>query len=172
MRKHVALGLAAALAVAAHPAGAQKRSGTAKEVEAIAACRQVADGAQRLACYDAAAARLAAAVERRDVVVMGPEEVKETRRSLFGFSVPRLPFFGGKDEALDEVTADIASARMVEMSKWRIRLADGAIWETTEPGAFLRDPKPGQKIVIKRGTLGNYFLRIDGQRPLRGKRVS
>ena len=55
--------------------------------------------------------------------------------------------------------------------KWQIRLEDGAIWQTNESRLNLADPKPGQKIVIQRGTLGNYFLRINGQRGIRGRRV-
>ena len=52
------------------------------------------------------------------------------------------------------------------------QLEDGAIWQTNESWLGLSDPKPGQKIVIKRGTLGNYFLRINGQRGIRGRRVA
>jgi topoisomerase IA-like protein len=58
------------------------------------------------------------------------------------------------------------------MGKWRIRLPDGAVWQTTDSIGFGSDPKAGQKIVIKRGTLGNYFLRIDGRNGVRGKRES
>jgi hypothetical protein len=141
-------------------------------VQAIAACRGIAEEKARLACYDSAGERLAQAVERKELVVLDRQEISETRRSLFGFSVPNIPLFrgeGGKDSGQLETT--IAGASSLGSGKWQIRLEDGAIWQTNEAWLGLADPRPGQKIVIKRGTLGNYFLRINGQRGIRGRRV-
>jgi hypothetical protein len=145
----------------------------AEPVRAIEACRQVSEAAARLACYDEASASLSAAVERKDVVVLDRQDIRDTRRSLFGFSLPRLPLFRGESgEEQTEITATIARASSLGMGKWQLRLEDGAVWQTTEGGGFMRDPKAGQKVVIKKGTLGNYFIRIDGQRGVRGKRES
>ncbi|MEO7177890.1 MAG: hypothetical protein ABIW83_03520, partial [Allosphingosinicella sp.] len=100
------------------------------------------------------------------------QEIRETRRSLFGFSVPNIPLFrgesGGDNGQLETV---IAGASRLEGGKWQIRLEDGAIWQTTETRLNFNDPRPSQKIVIQRGALGNYFLRIDGQLGIRGRRV-
>jgi hypothetical protein len=142
-------------------------------LQALSACRAVADGKARLDCYDRASARLAEAVDKRELVVMDRQEIQETRRSLFGFSVPNIPLFrgeGGKDNGQLETV--IAGASRLEGGKWQIRLEDGAIWQTNETRLNLSDPRPGQKIIIQRGTLGNYFLRINGQRGIRGRRVS
>ncbi|HEX8623782.1 MAG TPA: hypothetical protein VF782_01755 [Allosphingosinicella sp.] len=141
--------------------------------QALAACRAVADEKARLACYDSASARLAEAVDKKELVVLDQQEIRETRRSLFGFSLPNIPLFrgeGGGDDGKLETT--IAGASRLEGGRWQIRLEDGAIWQTNETRLNLSDPRPGQKIVIQRGTLGNYFLRIDGQRGVRGRRVS
>ena len=142
-------------------------------IQALSACRGVSDEKARLECYDQASARLAEAVDKKELVVMDRQEIRETRRSLFGFSVPNIPLFrgeaGGDDGKLETV---IAGAGRLEGGKWAIRLQDGAVWHTTETRLNLSDPKAGQKIVIQRGTLGNYFLRIDGQRGIRGRRVS
>ncbi|HYW16679.1 MAG TPA: hypothetical protein VE891_11090 [Allosphingosinicella sp.] len=141
-------------------------------LQALSACRGVADEKARLDCYDQAGARLAEAVDRKDLVVMDRQEIRETRRSLFGFSVPNIPLFrgesGGDDGKLETV---VAGASRLEGGKWQIRLEDGAVWQTTETRLNFSDPRPGQKIVIQRGTLGNYFLRIDGQRGIRGRRT-
>jgi hypothetical protein len=141
-------------------------------IQALSACRGLADEKARLGCYDQASARLAEAVDKRELVVLDRQEINETRRSLFGFSVPNIPLFrgesGGDNGQLETV---IAGASRLEGAKWQIRLEDGAIWQTTETRLNLSDPRPGQKIVIQRGALGNYFLRIDGQRGIRGRRV-
>ncbi len=170
----VALIVLAALALA--PAPAKPRAQDARSnalIQALSACRAVADEKARLDCSDRAGARLAEAVEKRELVVMDRQEIRETRRSLFGFSVPNIPLFRGESGGDDgKLETTIAAASRLEGGKWQIRLEDGAVWQTNETRLNLSDPRRGQKIVIQRGTMGNYFLRIDGQRGVRGRRVS
>jgi len=170
----VAATAVAALAAAGAFAKPKARdAGSNALIQALAACRGVADEKSRLDCYDQASARLADAVEKRELVVMDRQEINQTRRSLFGFSVPDIPLFrgeGGEPESKIETT--IAGASSLGSGKWQIRLEDGAIWQTGESRLNLADPKPGQKVIIQRGTLGNYFLRINGQRGIRGRRIS
>src|SRR5687767_14492852 len=111
-------------------------------IQALAACRAVADEKARLDCYDKASARLAEAVDKRELVVMDRQEIQETRRSLFGFSVPNIPLFrgesGGDDGKLETI---IAGAGRLEGGRWAIRLEDGAVWQTSETRLNLSDPK-------------------------------
>ncbi|HEX8062102.1 MAG TPA: hypothetical protein VF535_02700 [Allosphingosinicella sp.] len=167
----MALAALAPAAAVAKPKAQDARSNAL--IQALAACRGVADEKARLGCYDQASARLAEAVDKKELVVLDRQEIQETRRSLFGFSVPNIPLFrgeGGGDSGQLETV--IAGASRLEGGKWQIRLEDGAIWQTNETRLNLSDPRPGQKIVIQRGTLGNYFLRINGQRGIRGRRVA
>jgi hypothetical protein len=141
-------------------------------VDALSACRAIADKDARLACYDQASARFAEAVGKGEVIVMDQQEVKQTRRSLFGFHLPSLPLFrGDSGPDQDELTAKIASASGLGYDKYRMRLEDGAIWETTEASSRISPPRSGQDVLIKRGPLGSYMMRIDGQRAVRAKRV-
>ena len=170
------IGLIALAALVPASAPARPKAQDARSnalIQALAACRGVADEKARLDCYDQASARLAEAVDKKELVVMDRQEIQQTRRSLFGFSVPDIPLFRGEDgKDSGKLETVIAGASRLEGGKWQIRLEDGAIWQTNETRLNLSDPKPGQKIVIQRGTLGNYFLRIDGQRGIRGRRVS
>lgn len=170
----VAILALSALAPASAPAKPKAQDARSNAlIQAIAACRGVADEKARLDCYDQAGARLAEAVDRKELVVMDRQEIQETRRSLFGFSVPNIPLFRGESGGDDgKLETTIAGVGRLEGGRWQIRLEDGAIWQTNETRLNLSDPRPGQKIVIQRGTLGNYFLRIDGQRGIRGRRVS
>lgn len=172
--KILAVAALAALVPASAPAKPKAQDARSNAlIQALAACRGVADEKARLDCYDQASARLAEAVDKKELVVMDRQEIQETRRSLFGFSVPDIPLFrgeSGKDSGKLETV--IAGASPLGGGKWQIRLEDGAIWQTNETRLGLSDPKPGQKIVIQRGTLGNYFLRINGQRGIRGRRVA
>ena len=164
----------AALAAAGAPARPKPRdAGSNALIQALSACRAVADEKARLDCYDKASTRLAEAVEKRELVVLDRQEINQTRRSLFGFSVPNIPLFRGESgEQESKIETTIAGASSLGSGKWQIRLEDGAIWQTNESRLNLADPKPGQKIVIQRGTLGNYFLRINGQKGIRGRRVA
>lgn len=177
-------GLSAVLALAAmaglghEAASAQappRPTAGANLVNAVTACRSIEDAARRLACYDEAATRLTQAVGRNDLVVLDREDVRQTRRSLFGFHLPRLAIFGGGarevQETPDEITATVAAASNIGYDKYRIRLEDGAVWQTTESSASITPPHAGSTVVIRRGAMGNYFMRIDGQRGLRAMRT-
>lgn len=144
-------------------------------VQALAGCRAQTDDGARLRCFDQAAAALTEAAAQGNVVVVDQQDLKQARKSLFGFSLPKLPFFGGDQSASDEqdeITASIASAHSLRYGKWRLTLDSGAVWETTEASTSVRDPKVGNAVLIKRGPLGSYMIRIDGRRGLRAKRVS
>jgi hypothetical protein len=141
-------------------------------VDAIAACRSITDNGARLACYDQASARFTDAVGKGELIVMDKAEVKQTRRSLFGFTLPRIRLFRGDEGPdQDELTAKVASASGIGYDKYRIRIEDGAVWETTEGSAMITPPRAGDTVVIKRGPLGSYMMRIAGQRAVRAKRV-
>jgi hypothetical protein len=155
-------------------AGAKTKPAQSPMVQALASCRAQSDDAARLRCYDKAAAALTEATAQGKLVVIDQEDVRKTRRSLFGFSLPKLPFFSGDDSAEEqqsEITAKITRSSALPNGKWQIRLEDGATWETTEVSAFIRPPRVGNEVLIKRGALGSYMMRIAGQRALRAKRV-
>lgn len=141
-------------------------------VKALDACRAIADNAQRLACYDQAAGSLLQSVERKETVVLDKQAVTKTKRSLFGFSLPRLPFFGNDKDEKEEFTQieePMKTVRSIGLGRFRFTLDDGATWETTEGiNAF---PKPGQKVLIKKGLMGSYFIRFEGNRSVKGMRV-
>jgi len=145
-------------------------------VGALEACRSIADPTQRLACYDKEAAALVAAAQTGEVAVVDKAEARRARKSLFGFAMPNLPFFSGDksaDEVSDTLESTITRASGLGYGKFRITIAEGnAVWETTESYSTMREPMAGDKISIKRGTLGSYVLRIgSNNRGVKGKRV-
>jgi hypothetical protein len=172
MRVIVSLAVAAALASAASAAKAP--APLSPYVNALEQCRQITDSAQRLACYDRTAPSLITAARSGEINIVDRGQLRQARRSLFGFSMPKLPFFSGDQSAADtpdQIESTIKSVRE-GYGRYQIVIADGnAVWETTEESIGLREPRPGQKIVIRRGPMGNYFLRINGQTGVRGRRV-
>jgi hypothetical protein len=145
-----------------------------KVYDDLVACRTVTDTAARLSCFDTASAELEKARVAKDLVVLDRAEVRKTKRSLFGFSLPKLPFFGGDDDDDEEQVKEIATTfetvRELGYGKWQFTVPDGGTWQSTE--ALTGVPKPGQSIVIKKGIAGGYMLKI-GNGPLRRvKRVN
>jgi hypothetical protein len=168
--------VAAAILVAANPAVAKdKPVPPSPLVSAIDRCRQMTDPAQRLACYDSAASALVTAANTGAVSIVDRNEVRKVRHSLFGFTLPRIPFFSGDttaNEAQDKLDSTITSVKALNNGYYQIVIADNnAVWVTTDDSINFDPPRPGQKITILRGALGNYFLRINGQVGVRGKRV-
>jgi hypothetical protein len=163
---------AAAALVLASPAFAAEEQPAV--VRALATCRGLADDAARLACFDREAGALLQSVEKKETVVLDQAEVRKTKRSLFGFTLPRLPFFGdGKDDndapEFQQIDTPIKTVRPIGYGRFRFTIEEGAVWETTEGiNAF---PKPGQKVVIKKGVMGSYFIKFEGSRSVKGMRV-
>jgi hypothetical protein len=142
-------------------------------------CRAIADNAQRLACFDRQVGEIDAAAQRDEVVVLDKTELKKTRKTLFGFSFPKLPFLGGSDDGegragddgMARIEAKIATLRSMGYGKWQIGLEDGAQWATTE-AVTGRAPKVGQTIEIERAAMGSFMGKIDGGRTVRMRRIS
>ncbi|MEC3912749.1 hypothetical protein U5A82_20415 [Sphingobium sp. CR2-8] len=142
-------------------------------------CRSISDNAARLACFDQQVGAMDAAAQRDEVVVLDKSELNKTRKTLFGFSFPKLPFLGGGDDdggsaqqdGVSHVDALITSVRSLGYGKWQIGLDDGAQWMTTEVVTG-RDPKVGLKIEIKRAAMGSFLGKVEGGRAVRMKRVS
>lgn len=130
--------------------------------EALVACKSVADNGGRLACLDTAVANLEKAVAASDIYIVDKAEVRETRKSLFGFSVAGLAkVFGGGDHDEDEfstIKSTITRAEDRGYGKWAFTLPDGAIWETTE--LVRLSPRKNDAIEIKKGMGGGYFLKV------------
>ncbi|WP_326524779.1 hypothetical protein [Sphingomonas sp.] len=138
-------------------------------------CLTIREDAGRLACTDVAARRLVDASKRKEVVVVDREEVKKTRRSLFGFQLPRIGLFGrdGPDDGqeVDRIEAPIARVTPVGYSKVTFTLDDGARWTTTDAWASAILPKPGAILIIKRGAMGSYMVSVKGAKAVRAMRI-
>ena len=161
------------VAIAAMMAAPSQRTAPAPgEISAFSTCRAIPQPERRLACYDSATQRLEQAIAAKELTVLNQRDLRETRRSLFGFTLPKLPFLGGDGEVEKQITAKVTSVRTAGYGKWQFRLEDGAVWETTEAVTDGFAPSRGESVTIKTGVLGNYFVLFPGMRAIRGRRVS
>lgn len=149
----------------------------AKPVAALQQCRALTDAAARLACYDRAVDGLNAATASGDVVVVERTEVRKARKGLFGFTLPRIGFLTGKpnnaEDRADEaaLSTTITASRSIGYGKWRFTVEGGGQWETVEASIGFRDPLPGRKVLLEKGSLGAYYAKVDGGRRVQAKRI-
>ena len=144
--------------------------------QALVRCRAITEDSARLRCFDAASAALAQAAERRELVVVSREQVRESRRRLFGLALPRLPIFGGGDdgrpdpEEITQLEGTVARASQDGYGHWVVRLQDESLWVQVDNNVLALRPRPGQPVVVQRGALGSFMMRVNRQPGLRVRR--
>jgi hypothetical protein len=136
--------------------------------QSVLDCRTIGDNAQRLACYDAAAAKMGEAEAKGDIVVIDRAQAQAAHREAFGLHVPSLDFVTRalKPEEVDQIQGVVKAARADAYGKWTFVLQDGAVWRQIAD-ELERDPHAGSKVVIHRAALGSYKMSVDGQPTIR-----
>lgn len=169
----LATALAASLPVTAQAKG---KSAAPRQdfVASLKACREIADPAERLACYDIKTIDIVSAAEAGDVRIIDREDLRQTRRQLFGFTLPDVGLLkdDGQDMGSGELMeTSIVSGRRLGSRNWRFATVEGAVWEISNAPARLAPIKGGEKVEFKKAALGYFFIRINGQLGVKGRRV-
>jgi hypothetical protein len=148
-----------------------------RPVAALQQCRTLTDAAARLVCYDKAVDSLTASAASGETVIVDREQVRAARKGLFGFSMPKIPFLNTRTNNVQDASDDaqlestIIAFRSVPYQKWRITIDGGAIWETIESDTRADDPVKGAKVLIEKGSLGSYYVKVGKGRRVAAKRV-
>ena len=140
----------------------------------LRACQAITDPTLRLTCYDQAVGEVVTASDEGDVRIVDREDVKKTRRNLFGFSLPDLGIFGGDDDEEEELfESTITSVSLSGRNTLIITIEDGnAVWRVSSASRnTIRTTRVGDTIVFKKAALGSYFLRINGRTGVKGRRI-
>lgn len=163
------------IAVASAPASAQTDTEQAEQdyLDGLRSCQTITDDLERLACFDAAVGNIVTASDAGDVQVVDREDVRQTRRSLFGFNLPDIGLFGGDDDEEEEelFTTTIESVRYTGRNSLRFTTAEGAVWEMRDIPRRLRTVEAGDTAEFKGASFNTFFIRINGQMGVRGQRI-
>jgi hypothetical protein len=173
MRNYLLISAAFAM-LGASTASAQRpvATGTPATMQRLLNCRSIQDSAQRLACFDRETAAVDQAINKKDFVMIDKQRVTQTKRALFGFSIPDFGgLFGGGGDEVKEISSTVVSASQNGYLGWTVKLADGSTWAQTDDAQLGLDPRKGDKVVVHRGTLGAFFLRVAGQPGFKVKRI-
>ena len=164
----------AAMALAAVFAGhspvfAQDSEGD--RLDSLRECRAIEDNAARLACYDRAVSDVIALQDEGEITVVDKEDIRETRRGLFGFSLPKLGVFGASDDDADKnLQSTITRLRRLHGDNWEIEIAEGSVWQASNtPRRF--KPKVGASVELEKAAMSSYWLRVDGNLGVKARRI-
>jgi len=163
-REGLVLWLAGSLVLSAGSAGAAPASKAmrAASVQNVFDCRSVLDAARRLVCFDGAVGAMADAEANGDLVIIDREQRREVRRQAFGLTLPSLAMFDRGEKDADRITSKVVGVSRTPDGKWVLRLEGGALWRQTDDTDFNKTPRPGSNVVVKKGSLGSYFMKVDG----------
>jgi len=150
--RFAALGLFAAIAAAPGLARA--------DLPELLACADKTDNAERLACYDAQAAKL-----KKQVA-----EENQKRTTLFGFQLPftgsdedkgnKEPVLGPKE--VNSVAAKLESSGNDGIGHIVVHLDNGQSWRVNEATSTRLVSVPGTGIQIVRNIFGGFYMNIEG----------
>ena len=143
-------------------------------------CAGLDTAEERLACFEALARRelqstaddfaTPRAAERREAqnppvsaeearAAIGEEHLIQDRRDAGSVSEAR----SAAEQAEEGITFAVSRARQDGERRWIFYMDDGQIWREIEPGT-LRFPRSGEfNVVIDRGRMGDYRLRVEGK---------
>ncbi|ARS27575.1 hypothetical protein KC8_09750 [Sphingomonas sp. KC8] len=171
--------VACIVAIPATSLAAEQREPRADAFRKLIDCRAVQESAARLACYDSQVAVLDSAEASNELVIVDQNQIRKTKKTLFGLSLPNLAIFDNdrksdsdRNEELTEIESKIKNAYPIrgQSGRWIIILEDGARWAQAESRQLSRDPKPGMAVKIRKAAMGSYFANIDGQTAIRMRR--
>lgn len=172
MRKPLMIGTVCAVLAAGAEARSVPGTGTPQSVQQLIGCRSIADSAQRLACYDRQAAIIDQGIAKREIVVIDKARATAAKRSLFGFSIPNFGgLFGGSEDEIKQIESTVAQVGQNPEGGWTLRLADGSTWTQVDDSPLGLPPMRGDKVVVRRGSLGSFYLTIGKQPGFKAKRI-
>lgn len=146
------------------PLAAHAADRSAPQFQAVLDCRKVADNAQRLACYDAAAAKMGEAETHGEIVVIDRAQATAAHREAFGLPIPSLSFITRalKPDEVNRVDGVVDTARADVNGRWTFGLEGGAVWRQIS-GDLYKSPHHGSKVSIRHGSLDSFLMNVDGQ---------
>ena len=167
--------LAAGAAICALPASAQQQTSERPQaLTRVLDCRTIQSPAERLACFDREVAAMQAAEASRELVVVDRQQLRRTRRSLFGLTLPSLGLFADDNddpEIVNEITGTVRTVSQNAYRRYTFTLEDGQRWAQIDGTDLGIEPRRGDPIRIRRAAMGSYLANVRGQIAMRVRRL-
>jgi hypothetical protein len=158
-------------------------------LDAIGVCSRISKKDARMECYDQVARDTASGrlqsnpAPQAQAQAQGwaappvgaapaPRAMAQAPQASFGAAdLPRSSAERRDMDGPDAIRAEAVSATDNGLGMWRIKLADGAIWQMTERASLFRPPAPREVITIRKGALGGFLMDVGKQASVRVERV-
>lgn len=140
-----------------------------KTIADLAACREINEPTQRLACYDGQVANLLAAQKKGDVVIADRSDLRAAKKGLFGLTLPKIKLFG--NDEIDQVETTLTHASQDREGAWLFSVESGGTWRQIDQYVLPFEPKPGTAVLIKRAAMGSFKLQLGKYPGFRVRRV-
>lgn len=144
-------------------------AGAAAPLAGLLACRDLADSAARLACFDRESAALAAAttVAGAPAAAVRPAPSVLDAQQQFGLResqvAEREVAAGARAGAVARIEAQIASLTATGDGRLLFTLDNGQVWrQLSREGDMLA--RAGDRVTITRGVFSSYWLELPSQR--------
>ena len=145
------------------------------------ACTQLDDDRARLACFDALFPRggppgapgPAATVAAATGGPAGATRAVPAPESTFGVNDDVRRARGEKletDAMPDRIESTVARLDPLEPGRNRITLANGQVWEQTEPSTRFQ-PRTGEAVTVRQASLGSFLMRASRGAAVRARRL-
>lgn len=173
----IRLAAIAVLATAALPAFAQQAP-----LGKVYACADIADSAQRLACYDSAIAGLRQAENSGGLAVVNREQIEQAEKEAFGLATPSLSALAEsartapatpaaeKPKALERVTFPVKSVAKGPDGKYRFVMENGQEWRQIDSIKLPAIGKGPWQAEIRKAAIGSFLLKLDDRTAVRVRR--
>lgn len=160
-----------ALAVAAFVALPANAQDSENELQVLRDCRAIEQNEARLACFDGAVDTVIARQDSGELQVLDKEDVAQTRRGLFGFSLPKIGIFASDDEKENTfLQSRITGLRRLRSDHWEIEISEGSVWRATNTPRQFR-PEVGDEIELEKAAMTSYWLRVNGALGVKASRI-
>jgi hypothetical protein len=137
-------------------------------LDEVYACRSIADGDERLACFDRAVGSLQTAEESGQLVAVDTVRARGLEREAFGFNLPSLSrllpdLIGGAgepEERLDNVEMTIAQVRQRGYNRYVFEMENGQVWASVEvlAATATRHFRRGTTVTIRSAAMGSFLM--------------
>lgn len=156
------------------PAAAQDAS-----LSKVYACADIKDGAQRLACYDAAVASFRQAEEGGNVAVVSKEQIQQVEKDAFGLEVPAANVLAAKTltpknekrQPLEHLSLPVKSVQPQRDGTLVFVMENGQVWKQIDTMKIARTGDGPWTAEIKKAAMGTFMLKLDKLTAVRVERV-
>jgi hypothetical protein len=152
-------------------------------LDSVYACASVADGAQRLACYDEAVAGLKQVESAGGFAVVNRDQIEKAEKEAFGLVAPSLSALAEsarstavapsteKPKALEKVIFPVKSVTIGPDGRYRFVMENGQEWRQLDGIKLPAIGKGPWQAEIRKAAIGSYMLKLDDRTAVRVKRM-